>query len=404
MSYTVDEVMQYIAEEDVKFIRLAFCDIFGKPMNISVMPTQLERAFNYGISFDASAVRGFGAESNSDLLLHPDPSTLALFPWRPEHGRVVRMYCTITYPDGSPFELDTRSLLAAADSEAKAEGYNFKFGTKYEFYLFKTDENGEPTRDPYDRAGYMDIAPEDKGENVRREICLTLEQMGITPESSNHEAGPGQNTIAFRYSDPLTAADNAITFKSVVRTIAARSGLYAEFSPKPLDDAPGNALHVNISAAAADGRDLIPGLIAGILNRVSELTAFFNPSDESYQRLGKMKAPGYISWSHGNRSQLIRVPAAVGGNRRIELRSPDPLANPYLIFRLLINACLEGIGGFIQLPEPVNIDFAQCGQAEAYGLKPLPATYPDAVNLALASDFVRAHLPKRLIGAFFGKQ
>lgn len=404
MGYTIDEVMQYVAEEDVKFIRLAFCDIFGKPMNISIMPTELERAFSFGISLDASAVRGFGAESSCDLILHPDPSTLALLPWRPEHGRVVRLYCTLTYPDGTPFELDTRSLLASAEAKARGAGYNFKFGTEYEFYLFKTDENGEPTREPYDRAGYMDIAPEDKGENIRREICLTLEQMGITPESSNHEEGPGQNTIAFRYSDPLAAADNAITFKSVVRTITARSGLFAEFSPKPLDDAPGNSLHVNISAASADGRDCMPGIIAGILNRASELTAFFNPSEESYRRLGKMKAPGYISWSYGNRSQLVRVPSAAETNRRVELRSPDPLANPYLILTLLINACLEGIENGAQPPEPVSVDLRQIGVAEGLCLQRLPSSYPEATDLALASDFVRAHLPKRLIDAFFGKQ
>jgi len=404
MGYTIDEVMQYVAEEDVKFIRLAFCDIFGKPMNISIMPTELERAFSFGISLDASAVRGFGAESSCDLILHPDPSTLALLPWRPEHGRVVRLYCTLTYPDGTPFELDTRSLLASAEAKARGAGYNFKFGTEYEFYLFKTDENGEPTREPYDRAGYMDIAPEDKGENIRREICLTLEQMGITPESSNHEEGPGQNTIAFRYSDPLAAADNAITFKSVVRTITARSGLFAEFSPKPLDDAPGNSLHVNISAASADGRDCMPGIIAGILNRASELTAFFNPSEESYRRLGKMKAPGYISWSYGNRSQLVRVPSAAETNRRVELRSPDPLANPYLILTLLINACLEGIENGAQPPEPVSVDLRQIGVAEGLSLQRLPSSYPEATDLALASDFVRAHLPKRLIDAFFGKQ
>lgn len=404
MGYTIDEVMQYVAEEDVKFIRLAFCDIFGKPMNISIMPTELERAFSFGISLDASAVRGFGAESSCDLILHPDPSTLALLPWRPEHGRVVRLYCTLTYPNGTPFELDTRSLLASAEAKARGAGYNFKFGTEYEFYLFKTDENGEPTREPYDRAGYMDIAPEDKGENIRREICLTLEQMGITPESSNHEEGPGQNTIAFRYSDPLAAADNAITFKSVVRTITARSGLFAEFSPKPLDDAPGNSLHVNISAASADGRDCMPGIIAGILNRASELTAFFNPSEESYRRLGKMKAPGYISWSYGNRSQLVRVPSAAETNRRVELRSPDPLANPYLILTLLINACLEGIENGAQPPEPVSVDLRQIGVAEGLSLQRLPSSYPEATDLALASDFVRAHLPKRLIDAFFGKQ
>ena len=404
MGYTIDEVMQYVAEEDVKFIRLAFCDIFGKPMNISIMPTELERAFLHGIAFDASAVRGFGEESGSDLILCPDPSTLALLPWRPEHGRVVRMYCNITYPDGSPFELDTRSLLAAADEKAKAAGYSFKFGTEYEFYLFKTDEHGLPTREPYDRAGYMDIAPEDKGENISREICLTLEQMGIIPESSHHEEGPGQNTIAFRYSDPLSAADNAITFKSVVRTITARSGLFADFSPKPLDDAPGNALHVHISATADDSRDCIPGIVAGVLTRARELTAFFNPSEESYKRLGKMKAPAYVSWSHGNRSQLVRVPVAQWGNRRVELRSPDPLANPYLIILLLIYACLEGFESGAMLPEPINIDLNASGAVEGMCLQQLPKTYQDAKKLALESDFVRAHLPKRLLDSFFGKQ
>ena len=213
MKYSKEEVMQYVFEDDVKFIRLAFCDVFGKQKNISIMPEELPRAFEYGITIDGSAIKGFGDETHSDLLLHPDAETLMVLPWRPEHGKVVRMFTSITYPDGRPFECDTRSLLKNAVSVANKNGYQFFFGAEQEFYLFKLDENGEPTKIPHDHASYMDIAPEDKGENVRREICLTLEQMGIRPESSHHEEGPGQNEIDFRYSDPLSAADNAMLSK-----------------------------------------------------------------------------------------------------------------------------------------------------------------------------------------------
>lgn len=215
MKYSAEEVMQYVIEEDVKFIRLAFCDVFGRQKNIAVMPSELKRAFSEGVAIDASAIAGFGGQVRSDLFLHPDPSTLVRLPWRPESGSVVRMFCQIRYPDGRIFEADTRSILKAAAAAAKAEGLAFSFGSEMEFYLFKTDGDGNPTKTVYDRAGYMDIAPEDKGENIRREICLTLEQMGICPESSHHEEGPGQNEVDFRYSDPLSAADNAVTFLSV---------------------------------------------------------------------------------------------------------------------------------------------------------------------------------------------
>ena len=228
MKYSKEEVIQFVAEEDVKFIRMAFCDIYGKQKNISIMPGELERAFEYGI--DASAIDGFGGEVHSDLFLHPDTSTLCVLPWRPEHGKVVRMFCTVTYPDGTPFEADTRALLRKAAEDAEKEGISFAFGSEMEFYLFKCDENGEPTNIPYDNAGYMDVAPEDKGENVRREICLTLERMGINPESSHHEEGPGQNEIDFCYSHAITAADDALTFRSVVLAVAARNGLCADFS------------------------------------------------------------------------------------------------------------------------------------------------------------------------------
>ena len=198
MKYSPQEVIQYVLEEDVKFIRLAFCDVYGRPKNISIMPPELKRAFEYGIAIDASAIAGFGDVVHSDLLLHPDPATLAVLPWRPEHGRVVRMYCAVSYPDGPAFESDTRALLQKAVADAGAAGYRFDFGSEMEFYLFKLDENDQPTAIPYDQAGYMDVAPEDKCENVRREICLTREQRGSQPESPHHEEGPGQNEIDFR--------------------------------------------------------------------------------------------------------------------------------------------------------------------------------------------------------------
>ena len=297
MKYSKEEVLQYVQEDDVKFIRLAFCDVFGKQKNISIMPDELLRAFEYGIAFDASAIAGFGDETYSDLLLHPDPQTLMLLPWRPEHGKVVRMFSSVSYPDGTPFACDTRSLLKRAIEDAKAAGYTFSFGAEQEFYLFTLDENGNPTKQPYDHAGYMDIAPDDRGENIRREICLTLEQMGIRPESSHHEEGPGQNEIDFRYSDALTAADNALTFQTIVKTVARSNGLYADFSAKPLEHAPGNGFHINMSVKPDKGSENLCYMIAGILDKVEEMTAFLNPTKESYQRFGVSKAPGYVSWS-----------------------------------------------------------------------------------------------------------
>ncbi|MBP5490153.1 MAG: glutamine synthetase [Lachnospiraceae bacterium] len=396
MKCSENEVLQYVAEEDVKFVRLAFCDVFGRQKNISVLAEELPRAFRYGVAFDASAIAGFGDESRSDLILHPEPETLTPLPWRPEHGRVVRMFCSITYPDGTPFECDTRSILKKAVADAKAAGYEFSFGAEQEFYLFELDENGQPTNRPYDHAGYMDIAPEDRGENIRREICLTLEQMGVRPESSHHEEGPGQNEIDFRYSDALTAADQSMTFQTVVRTIAARNGLYADFSPKPIPEMPGNGFHINMSVTPENDA-AFDGMIAGILTRVEELTAFLNPTEDSYRRLGQRKAPGYISWSKENRSQLVRVPAVTGGSRRAELRSADPSSNPYLAFALLIYAALEGITSNTKLPEAANINFFRAEEEELAGFRKLPGCIADARAIAEASAFVKAHLPESVV-------
>ncbi|MBQ1490731.1 MAG: glutamine synthetase, partial [Blautia sp.] len=281
MKYAEEEVLQYCEEEDVKFIRLAFCDVLGKQKNISIMPEELPRAFRDGIAFDASAIAGFGDEARSDLFLHPEPDSLVPLPWRPEHGRVVQMFSTITYPDGSPFACDCRSLLKKAIEAAKKEELSFTFGAEQEFYLFLQDEQGKPTRQPCDEAGYMDIAPEDRGENVRREICLTLEKMGIYPESSHHEEGPGQNEIDFRYADPLLAADQAQTFQRVVKTVADRNGFYASFAPKPLPDYPGNGFHINMSLKPFKEEKLYH-MMAGVLTHVRAMTLCLNPLPESY--------------------------------------------------------------------------------------------------------------------------
>lgn len=403
MSYSEKEVMQYCAEEDVKFIRLAFCDVFGVQKNISVMPSQLPKVFKHGIAIDASAIDGFGQEGRSDLFLYPDPSTLTVLPWRPEHGRVVRMFCRICNPDKTTFINDTRSILVKAVTDAKEAGYNFNFGSELEFYLFKLDEKGNRTYIPHDDAGYMDIAPDDRGENVRREICLTLEQMEIVPEGSHHEEGPGQNEIDFEYSDPLTAADRAITFKSVVKTIAARNGLYADFSPKPLTDQPGSGFHVNISVGDGKNGELMPYLISGILDKIREISLFLNPSENSYERLGSFKAPKYVSWSIENRSQLIRIPAAVENFKRLELRSPDPTSNPYIGFALLIYACIEGLDGHLPLPEPADINFYTASEEILSRFKSLPLSLEEAKKTAAASDFVNKHLPSSLIDAYLNK-
>lgn len=401
MQYTSAEVVQFVQEEDVKFIRLAFCDVYGKQKNISIMPTELKRAFEYGIAIDGSAIAGFDHGSHSDLILHPDPNTLAILPWRPEHGRVIRMFCAVTYPDGSVFENDTRSILAKACKDAEEKGYHFSFGSEMEFYLFKLDEDGNPTNIPYDQASYMDIAPIDKGENVRREICLTLEQMGIQPESSHHEEGPGQNEIDFRFSNPLSAADHAITFRNVVQTVAARNGLIADFSPKPLQDLPGNGFHINISAKKEHSQtDLLPSLLAGIMKNMKDMTVFFNTAEKSYERLGNNKAPRYISWSKENRSQLIRIPAAKDQYVRAELRSPDPLANPYIVFSLLIYAAMEGMDKQIEPPKAVDIDLFRASAEETKDLQLLPLNLTEAKRIAKESAFIKAHLPEELIHVY----
>ena len=397
--YTQEDVLTFIEEENVKFIRLAFFDVFGIQKNISILSQELPRAFKEGISFDASAIAGFAHEGKSDLFLHPDPSTLCILPWRPMDGRVVRMYCDIRYPDGTLFECDSRQLLKKAIQTASEENIQVDFGAEVEFYLFKENEAGPDVRIPFDQAGYMDVAPKDHGEDIRREICFTLFEMGIQPEASHHEEGPGQHEIDFRYSDALSAADQTSTFKWVVEMTAMSNGLQADFTPKPLREEAGNGMHINMSLHD-DQQDLQEAFMAGILEHIREMTLFLNPHKDSFLRLGEKKAPRYISWSYENRSQLIRIPAVKGSRRRIELRSPDPTANPYLCYALLIYAGLDGIRRKLKAPKPLDVNLYTADDALLSSLQQLPLSHEEAWQAANSSLFIHSLLPQAYFDAY----
>ena len=399
-SITISEVLQFVKENDVRFIKLTFCDLLGRQKNISITPDRLPIAFNEGISFDASSIRGFSDITQSDLFLFPDPTTLAVLPWRPQQGRVARFYCNVKYADGTPFECDSRTILQNASDRLAKAGYVCRIGSECEFYLFKTDLNGEPTDIPFDNGGYLDVPPLDKGENVRREICFTLEDMGLKLEASHHEQGPGQNEIDFKFSDVVESADNLLTFKTAVKAIAARNGLFASFMPKPVDEKSGNGMHINISLSKngnnvftednSGHNKISDSFIAGVLKKTREITLFLNPIANSYERLGKFEAPKYVSWSKNNRSQLIRIPAATGERVRMELRSPDPAANPYLAFALIMSAGLYGIENNLELPNAVDKNIYSLSNEEKSKLDKLPCNMNEAIELVESSEFAKS--------------
>jgi len=410
MNGTVGEVLDFVRENDVKFVRLSFCDLFGVQKDIAIMADELQSAFENGVSFDAHAIRGFREVTQSDLLLFPDPVTLTVLPWRPGPGRVARFYCEIRNPNGTPFSGDSRLVLKRVAARCQEKGYACKIGAECEFYLFKTDDDGEPTDATFDRGGYLDILPLDKGNDIRREICLALEEMGIKPESSHHEQGPGQNEIDFKFSDALSCADNLLTFKALVKAIAARNGLFASFMPKPIANAPGSGMHVNLSLSQNGSNifnDIDSGkasvaasFIAGILAKAQETTLFLNPLANSYDRLGEFEAPKFVSWSHQNRSQLIRIPAAVGDKVRMELRSPDPSINPYLAFALIIAAGLDGMESGATLPPAVDVDLYNADTGVTKTLAALPGSLEEAVALAGNSDFIKNVVGEELLAKY----
>lgn len=385
MKYSYDELMIFIEEEDAKFIRLAFLDAYGVQKNISVMPGELKKAFEGGIPINTRQIAGFRDCPFSTLYLKPDTDTLSILPWRPDTGKVLRMICDVYTADGQEYISDTRMILKKAIEKAKKSGITFWFGNETEFYLFVNDEEGNPTRIPYDHAGYMDIAPADKCENVRREISLTIEKMGLTPERSHHESGPGQNEIDFHYAKALKAADQMTTFKMAVRTVANRYGLTADFSPMPMPDKPGNGYHINIYAVDEDGNDLVRYAAAGIMEKIRDMTIFLNPTDASYIRFGNSSAPDRVNWSNKGESELMYV-ETYRGRTWAELRSPDAGSNPYLVYALLIYAGLSGIDRKLSLPDEMeeSVTF-------------LPGSRKEAAKLAADSDFIRTFVPEGII-------
>lgn len=392
---SVSDIIDFVEENDVKFIRLAFCDLYGTQKNISIMPQELKHAFEEGVNFDSFLILGYDNVDGQDLFLKPDPDTLHILPWRPQSGRVVRMYCDIVLADGTPFKYDYRNFLKETLAKCEKMGFTTKMGLKSEFYLFKTDEDGNVTNEPFDNGGYLDVAPSDKGENIRREICLTLEEMGIMPQSSHHERGPGQNEIDFIAADVLTTADNLVTYKNVVENIASRNGAYASFDPLPLEDAPGNGLHIKM-ANYKDGVNLFntdkefsEAFMAGILNRMRDITIFLNCREDSYNRVGIFEAPKYITWSSQNNSRLFRVPEINGKRGHFILRSPDSCINPYLASAMVIQAGLAGIANKEQLPPALEVNSRFLSDDRSAYLEMLPLSIEEAIDCAENSDFIK---------------
>ena len=399
MDNTISEVLSFVEENDVKFIRLTFCDLFGVHKNISIMPGELEKAFTHGIHFEQGAVTGYENEEEP-LYLVPEAGTVSILPWRPSQGRVIRFFCDVRHADGRPYEGCARSILKQEVARAARFGLSCQIGTECEFYLFKNDDNGEPTMIPNDHAGYADISPLDKSENVRREICLALEEMGFSPNGSHHEAGPGQNEVDFHCSDALSAADNLLAFRAAVKAIAYQDGLFASFMPKPFSEYSGSGMHTNFSLIrggkniihACDGMHdaMSESFIEGVLQHIGEITAFFNPLTNSYSRFGSFDAPRYVGWSKRcNDAQLIRVPLAYGDQARIELRSPDACCNPYLAFALLIEAGLDGIEKGLVLRPQLEASMDNTDEIAEH----LPDTLEEALSIARSSDLVKRVIP-----------
>ena len=395
-NYSLSDIMDFIEENDVKFIRLAFCDLNGNQKNISIMPQELENAYTDGIPFDSFLISGLNDPIYKDLFLIPDLDTLHVLPWRPSAGRVIRFYCNLYLPDGTAYPYDARKFLSDTMEECKKE-FDFitTLGLKSEFYLFKTDEEGNATDEPFDNGGYFDVAPLDKGENFRREVCLSLEEMGMIPESSHHEAGPGQMEIDFAQSDALTLADHFVTYKNVVENVASRNGLVSSFDPKPLEDKPGNGLHIKVSIWR-DGKnideidhDFANSFMAGVFYRMKDITVFLNCREDSYLRFGRNEAPKYITWSTHSRSRLLRAPMIKGKCPYFILRSPDSCINPYLACAMVIQAGLEGVRNKEQLPPPQEVSTRLQSEDDLAGKDKLPESLEEAIKFAKNSKFIQ---------------
>ena len=410
--YTKQDIIRMVEEEDVEFIRLQFTDTFGTLKNIAITSSQLEKALNHQCMFDASYIEGFVRMEESDMYLYPDLDTFVIFPWRPQQGKVARIICDICRPDGTPFEGDGRQVLKRVIDEAGKQGYRFDVGPECEFFLFHTDEEGQPTTITHEKAGYFDLGPIDLGENARRDMVLTLEDMGYEIESSHHEVAPAQHEIDFKYDEALTTADNIMTFKLAVKTIAKRHGMFASFMPKPKYGMNGSGMHINMSLSKG-GKNIFDdpegelGLsqeayyfIGGIMKHIREMALITNPLVNSYKRLVPgFEAPIHIAWSTNNRTSLIRIPYSRGEATRIELRCPDPSANPYLVLAVCLAAGMDGIEHKIMPPAQVTGNVFGM-EKEGLDVEVLPADLGEAIACFKQESFVKNVLGKHISEKF----
>lgn len=414
--YTNKDVHKLVEENDVKFIRLQFTDVFGILKNVAITSKQLPRVLEEGCMFDGSSIDGFARIEESDMLLKPDIDTFEIFPWRPQQGKVARLICDVYTTDGEPYEGCPRYALRRVLAEAEKMGFTMNVGPECEFFLFHTDAEGKPTTITQDEGGYFDLAPIDKGEDARRDICLMLEEMGFEIETSHHEVSEGQHEIDFKYKDALAIADSIMTFKIVVKSIAARHGLYATFMPKPIFGINGSGMHVNQSLCTKDGNAFYDkndklGLskvaynyIAGLIEHAKSIAAVTNPIVNSYKRLVPgYEAPCYIAWSSKNRSPLIRIPASRGSGTRVELRNPDPAANPYLAIALMLASGLDGIKRNLTPPPPVNRNIYEMSGAEMneLGISSLPGSLMEALELFKADPLVKQTLGEHIFNMYY---
>lgn len=406
---TKEEIFAIVEEEDVEFIRLQFTDIFGTLKNIAITASQLEDAMENRILFDGSSVKGFAPIEDSDLYLHPDLSTFCIFPWRPQQGKVARFICNIHRTDGSVFEADPRAVLLDAYDKARQLGLNIFIEAECEFFLLNTDDKGEVSLNVKEKASYFDIGPLDMSENIRRDIVLTLEEMGIKIKSSHHEIAKAQHEIDFTDQDALKCADAIQTFRMAVKTLAKRHGLSASFMPKLFENENGSGMHFKISAFDDNGKNIFEdnaklsdrakSTIAGILHHARELSLINNPLVNSYKRLKpNFDAPVYVSWSsNSNRSALLRIPTERNNQIKLELRSPDSATNPYLCIAMLIYSILDGLESSMELEDAINENMYS---GKNYNIKKLPDTLSEAIDEFESSNFVKEKLGTQIFNEY----
>ncbi|HCU41984.1 type I glutamate--ammonia ligase [Leuconostoc falkenbergense] len=417
-TFTKEEIKQIVVDENVEFIRVTFTDVLGAIKNVEVPTSQLDKVLDNNLMFDGSSIEGFVRINESDMYLYPDLSTFMIFPWETDGhgGKVARLIADIYTSDREPFAGDPRHALRSVLADAREAGFTaFNVGTEPEFFLFKLDENGNPTTELNDKGGYFDLAPLDMGENVRREIVLTLEKMGFEIEAAHHEVAEGQHEVDFKYASALEAADNIQTFKLVVKTIARKNGYYATFMPKPVAGINGSGMHTNMSLFTKDGNSFVDtsdemglsktayNFLGGILEHATAFTALANPTVNSYKRLTPgFEAPVYVAWSASNRSPMVRVPASRGNSTRLELRSVDPTANPYTALAAILASGLDGIKRELEPLASVdkNIYLMDEVEREKAGITDLPDTLLAAVRELAADDVVRSAIGEHIADKF----